>query len=63
MEISTEAYNAESKVEKFPVALFIITSSRRAGAHLLTYSVSGRTFIVNIRWFKLQKNVYTDVAV
>jgi len=35
IEIPTQTNNAESKVEKFPTAVFITTSARRP-AHLLT---------------------------
>jgi len=43
MEVPTEANNAESKVKKFPVALFITTSSRRPASRSVTVSVEGHS--------------------
>ena len=41
MEIPPHANNAESKVEKFPVAVFITTSSRRPTSCPVTVLVDG----------------------
>ena len=43
MEIPTEANNAESKVEEFPVAMFITASSRRPASCSVTVVVEGHS--------------------
>jgi len=43
MGIPTQTNNAESKVEKIPVAVFITTSTRRPASCSVTVSVEGHS--------------------
>ena len=59
MEIPTEAKNAESKVEEFPVAMFITTSSRRPVVQVAQLQCQWKDIRCEHKWFKL----YAGVAV